>query len=128
MFFPQQTESTEEKKEQAEAAATETKRQLNQLFITKNSILCQEIERVFTNMSRSFDKEFAHEHNEAVNNQAQPNKFQDAQPAAFPLFQTMTEFLLLLDGSMEDPFFKRRPDGSLRNEVPDWKRGIVTSV
>ncbi|XP_073486693.1 TPR and ankyrin repeat-containing protein 1 [Aquarana catesbeiana] len=85
------------------------------VFITKNHVLCQEVQRNFLELSKSA---------KATSNfkPIEPNvyKLQDIQDENFPLFITSQQLLLLLDASMPDPFFPRNEDGSLKKSIVGW--------
>ena len=92
---------------------------LHQVFITKNPVLCSEVKKNFSKLSHSCAA--AREH-VAVENIDLPSRFQDVHPAAFPLFLTSREFLLMLDASLPPPyFFERNEDGTLKEEVAGWQ-------
>lgn len=44
---------------------------------------------------------------------AEPTSLINLAPAAFPLFTTTRQWLMLLDASVTQPFFARGPDGRL---------------
>ncbi|KAM4705098.1 TPR and ankyrin repeat-containing protein 1 [Rhinophrynus dorsalis] len=85
------------------------------IFITKNYVLCQEVQRNFLELSKSTK---ATSHFKPV----EPNvyKLQDLQDENFPMFVTSQQLLLLLDASMPDPFFPRNEDGSLKRNIIGW--------
>ncbi|XP_072047467.1 TPR and ankyrin repeat-containing protein 1-like [Amphiura filiformis] len=94
---------------------------LHQIFITKNRILCSEVQRNFRDMSHAC--EFARDHCAVVDkllDKPVPMRFQDVHPAAFPLFLGSKQFLLMLDGSLPNPFFPRNEDGSLKRNIQGW--------
>lgn len=88
---------------------------LHQIFITKNHVLCQEVQRNFTELSKSSK---ATSHFKPL--EANVYKLQDVKDENFPLFLTSKQWLLLLDASMPDPFFHRNEDGSLKRTVTGW--------
>ncbi|KAG9475983.1 hypothetical protein GDO78_002841 [Eleutherodactylus coqui] len=85
------------------------------IFITKNQVLCQEVQRNFLELSKS---------TKATSNYKpiEPNvyRLQDIQDDNYPLFITSQQLLLLLDASMPDPFFSRNEDGSLKRSIAGW--------
>ncbi|XP_041422056.1 TPR and ankyrin repeat-containing protein 1 isoform X2 [Xenopus laevis] len=85
------------------------------IFITKNHVLCQEVQRNFCELSKS---------TKATNHfrPAESNiyRLQDLKDEHFPLFVTSQQLLLLLDASMSDPFFPRNEDGSLKRSIIGW--------
>ena len=93
---------------------------LHQIFITKNGVLCSEVQRNFCDLSHAC--EFAKDHNAVEDNQV-PLRLQDAHPAAFPLFLNSRQFLLMLDGSLANSYFPRNEDGSLKRKIQGWGKG-----
>ncbi|KAI0224964.1 TPR and ankyrin repeat-containing protein 1 [Lamellibrachia satsuma] len=90
---------------------------LHQIFVTKNPVLCREVQKNFSNMSHASN---IAQHHTAVELDELPNRLQDVRSDVFPLFLTMRRFLLMLDGSMLEPYFERESDGSLAREVTGW--------
>nr|XP_005600889.1 TPR and ankyrin repeat-containing protein 1 isoform X2 [Equus caballus] len=88
---------------------------LHQIFVTKNHVLCQEVQRNFIELSKSTK---ATSHYKPL----EPNvhKLQDLRDENFPLFVTSKQLLLLLDASMPNPFFLRNEDGSLKRTIVGW--------
>nr|XP_035134458.1 TPR and ankyrin repeat-containing protein 1 isoform X3 [Callithrix jacchus] len=102
----------------AEACAPEDPHQLehlHQIFVTKNHVLCQEVQRNFIELSKSTK---ATSHYKPLD----PNihKLQDLKDENFPLFVTSKQLLLLLDASLPKPFFLRNEDGSLKRTIIGW--------
>lgn len=97
------------------AEASNRLEHLHQIFVTKNPVLCQEVQRNFIELSKS-SKVTSHF------KPLEPNvhKLQDIKDENFPLFVTSKQFLLLLDASMPDPFFPRNEDGSLIRTIVGW--------
>ncbi|NXE98771.1 TRNK1 protein, partial [Menura novaehollandiae] len=88
---------------------------LHQIFVTKNPVLCREVQKNFIELSKS-SKVTSHF------KPLEPNihKLQDIKDENFPLFVTSKQLLLLLDASMPDPFFPRNEDGSLKRVIVGW--------
>ncbi|XP_055414700.1 TPR and ankyrin repeat-containing protein 1 isoform X2 [Bubalus kerabau] len=88
---------------------------LHQIFVTKNHVLCQEVQRNFVELSKSTK---ATSHYKPL----EPNvhKLQDLRDENFPLFVTSKQLLLLLDASLPKPFFLRNEDGSLKRSIVGW--------
>nr|XP_016849904.1 PREDICTED: TPR and ankyrin repeat-containing protein 1 [Anolis carolinensis] len=88
---------------------------LHQIFVTKNHVLCREVQKNFIELSKS-SKATSHYR------PLEPNvyRLQDVKDESFPLFVTSRQFLLLLDASMSDPFFLRNEDGSLKHSIDGW--------
>ncbi|KAK3101278.1 hypothetical protein FSP39_002361 [Pinctada imbricata] len=94
---------------------------LQQLFITKNSVLCAEVQKNFRELSHACD--LAKDH-VAMEMQGLPYRLQDVNEFQFPLFITSRQLLLMLDASLEPPyFFNRNEDGSMRVDVQGWTDG-----
>ena len=90
---------------------------LHQIFITKNAVLCTEVQKTFRELSHAHQSAAAHVEVEEL---PLPYRLQEAHPCVFPLFITSRQFLMLLDGSLpEKPFFLRNEDGSLARQVRD---------
>ncbi|XP_022794976.1 TPR and ankyrin repeat-containing protein 1-like [Stylophora pistillata] len=92
---------------------------LHQLFVTKNGVLCQEIQKNFKALSQAcpFVK---HDSNQG---KATSHKLQDVDDAsgAWPLFLNARDFYIMLDASLPEPyFFPRNEDGSLQGRMQDW--------
>nr|KAF6421423.1 hypothetical protein HJG59_018697 [Molossus molossus] len=88
---------------------------LHQIFVTKNHVLCQQVQRNFIELSKSAK---ATSHYKPL----EPNvhKLQDLKDENFPLFVTSKQLLLLLDASLPNPFFLRNEDGSLKRTITGW--------
>ncbi|NXG77304.1 TRNK1 protein, partial [Baryphthengus martii] len=97
------------------AEASNRLEHLHQIFVTKNAVLCQEVQKNFVELSKS-SKVTSHFR------PLEPNvhKLQDVKDENFPLFVTSKQLLLLLDASMPDPFFPRNEDGSLKKTIVGW--------
>lgn len=97
---------------------------LHQIFVTKNHVLCQEVQKNFIELSKS-SKPTSHFKPLEVN----IYRLQDVKDENFPLFLTSQQLLLLLDASMPEPFFLRNEDGSLKRTIAGWstKEDLVIS-
>lgn len=87
------------------------KKTFRQLFITKNLVLCNEVQKTFSEMRNSLD-----DNNLPAVSAAEetiPPRLQDLQNSHFPLFLTSRKLLLMLDGSLPDPFFRRDASGNI---------------
>ncbi|CAG2215687.1 unnamed protein product [Mytilus edulis] len=94
---------------------------LHQVFITKNAVLCNEVQKNFRELMHACD--LAKNHLEAEN-QNLPNRLQDLNDYQFPLFVTSRQLLLMLDASIDEPyFFDRTEDGSLKVDIQGWTDG-----
>ncbi|XP_062605690.1 TPR and ankyrin repeat-containing protein 1-like [Saccostrea cucullata] len=92
---------------------------IRQLFITKNMVLCNEVQKCFRelrNASRIGSKRVTNDERPL------PAKLQDLQNDQFPVFTTSRKLLLMLDASLPDSFFKRDSSGNLLSEVPGWTK------
>ncbi|XP_057562024.1 TPR and ankyrin repeat-containing protein 1 [Hippopotamus amphibius kiboko] len=88
---------------------------LHQIFVTKNHVLCQEVQRNFVELSKSTK---ATSHYKPLDPSV--HKLQDLRDENFPLFVTSKQLLLLLDASLPKPFFLRNEDGSLKRAIAGW--------
>ncbi|KAI5944999.1 TPR and ankyrin repeat-containing protein 1 [Manis javanica] len=88
---------------------------LHQIFVTKNHVLCQEVQRNFIELSKSTK---ATSHYRPL--EPDVHKLQDLRDENFPLFVTSRQLLLLLDASLPKPFFLRNEDGSLKRSILGW--------
>ncbi|XP_037004097.2 TPR and ankyrin repeat-containing protein 1 isoform X3 [Artibeus jamaicensis] len=88
---------------------------LHQIFVTKNHVLCQEVQRNFIELSKSAK---ATSHYRPL--EPSVHRLQDLRDENFPLFVTSKQLLLLLDASLPKPFFLRNEDGSLKRAIVGW--------
>ena len=94
---------------------------LHQIFITQNAFLCNEVQKKFRELMHACD--IAKNHVEAET-QNIPNRLQDVNEYQFPLFITSRQLLLMLDASLDPPyFFDRTEDGSLKMDIQGWTDG-----
>uniref|UniRef100_H3AAJ0 Tetratricopeptide repeat and ankyrin repeat containing 1 n=1 Tax=Latimeria chalumnae TaxID=7897 RepID=H3AAJ0_LATCH len=108
-------EDYEEAKENDAEDEPDRLEHLHQIFVTKNHVLCQEVQRNFVELC----------HSTRATNQFKPlepniYRLQDIKEDSFPLFVTSKQLLLLLDASMPNPFFLRNEDGSLARVIAGW--------
>ena len=91
---------------------------LQQVFITKNSVLCSQFKRKFYDLAHTERHLAKHLGYEDIR---YPATLQEITPFSYPLFLTSRDWLILLDASLEDgkSFFPRNPDGSLAVEILD---------
>jgi hypothetical protein len=90
---------------------------LHQLFVTKNPVLCDRMKKNFTRLvrGRSTLKHLV----DSQSDRRLPPRIQDVDDHSYPLFLTIRQFLVLLDGSLpssDGQFFARKDDGSLKYE------------
>ena len=91
---------------------------LRQMFITKNSVLCNEVEKNFNQLCRAFP---AGERRLPFEDQPTPARIQDVAEEQWPLFVNSRDWLLMLDASLPgETFFKRAEDGSLALKIEGW--------
>ncbi|CAG5125043.1 unnamed protein product, partial [Candidula unifasciata] len=91
---------------------------LHQVFVTKNPVLCLEVQKSFIKLCNATDlKQRGHiNHNGNL-----PNTIQDVTDSTFPLFLTSRQLLLMLDASVDgDSFFPRNEDLALKVHIPGW--------
>ena len=88
------------------------------MFITKNGVLCNEVFKNFQELCRG---------NELTNkcvtteNLSLPHRFQEITDYHFPLFLTSKKLWMILDASLDPPFFfQRSKDGTLKSEIRGW--------
>ncbi len=85
----------------------------HQVFVTANSVLRQKVRKNFFGLKLGM-----HGPDVAMVTEYPPTlKDSDIQEHMFPLFCTLTEFLDMLDGTFDEPFFPRNQDGSLKYEI-----------
>ncbi|XP_021354477.1 TPR and ankyrin repeat-containing protein 1-like [Mizuhopecten yessoensis] len=94
---------------------------LHQIFITKNAVLCNEVQKNFRGMNHAC----AITKNQVeTEDQVLPPRLQDIDDYHFPLFMTSKQLLLMLDASLGHPyFFERGEDGGLKVDVQGWTDG-----
>lgn len=91
---------------------------LHQVFVTKNPVLCSEVQKNFSELSHACPA--AREHVEREDAPL-PSRIQDIDNAAWPLFINSRDWLLLLDASLPGcEFFPRADDGSLMRKIHGW--------
>ncbi|XP_074628132.1 TPR and ankyrin repeat-containing protein 1-like isoform X4 [Acropora palmata] len=101
-----------------EVSQTQMYEHLHQVFITKNTVLCSEVEKNFKELCHACP---AAEHRQPFEEQPIPPKIQDVAEEAWPLFVNSRDWLLMLDASLPgEPFFKRAEDGSLLRKIEGW--------
>ena len=91
---------------------------LHQIFITKNTVLCSEVEKNFKELCHACP---AAEQRLQFEDQSIPTKIQDVHEEQWPLFVNSRDWLLMLDASLPgESFFKRASDGSLLRKIEGW--------
>eukprot|EP00058_Branchiostoma_floridae_P027802 XP_002613293.1 hypothetical protein BRAFLDRAFT_118709 [Branchiostoma floridae] len=118
---PEQTENLETGEQEFE--------HLHQIFVTKNAVLCSEVGKNFRELCHG--TKAAQKYLEADLDEKISVRFQDVDPAGFPLFLDSRQWLLMLDASLEKPhFFKRGDGGHMTEEIPGWTEndGPVTFI
>nr|KAG5695001.1 hypothetical protein BaRGS_024184 [Batillaria attramentaria] len=91
---------------------------LHQLFVTKNQVLCSEVQKNFRELCHADDIASQHVVVEETN---MPHRLQDIDEYKYPLFLTSRQLILMLDASLPPPhFFERNEDGSLRVMIQGW--------
>ncbi|XP_048257654.1 uncharacterized protein LOC124143780 isoform X2 [Haliotis rufescens] len=92
---------------------------LHQIFVTKNPVLCTEVHKNFYELCHACDETADHVETEG---QEIPSRLQDIEDLSYPLFLTSKQLLMMLDGSLGQPyFFERNEDGSLGVTVQGWE-------
>ena len=91
---------------------------LHQIFITKNTVLCSEVEKNFKELCRACP---AAEQRLQFEDRPTPKKIQDVAEEEWPLFLNSKDWLLMLDASLPgETFFKREEDGTLERKIEGW--------
>ena len=91
---------------------------LHQIFITKNTVLCSEVEKNFKELCRACP---AAKQRLQFEDRPIPTKVQDVTEEEWPLFVNSRDWLLMLDASLPGKtFFKRSADGSLLRKIEGW--------
>ena len=91
---------------------------LHQVFITKNTVLCSEVEKNFKELCHACP---AADHRKPFEDQPIPSKIQDVDEEAWPLFVNSRDWLLMLDASLPgESFFKRDSNGNLLRKIDGW--------
>lgn len=91
---------------------------LRQLFVTKNSVLCSEVLKNFRELCHG--SELTNKYM-GVEEPTLPPTFQEITDQHFPLFLTSKKLWLILDASLNPPyFFPRNADSSLKSKVMGW--------
>lgn len=108
-------DTSEEEAENKEGEEDQTYDHLHQIFITKNFVLCSEVQKNFKEMSNACD---VVRHFVSQKEQPLPHRIQDIGDNQFPIFMTSKKLLLMLDASLKGPcFFERNDDGSLKVNI-----------
>ena len=91
---------------------------LHQVFVTKNAVLCKEVEKSFTQLSQAlFSKreDLYYQHCSSI------FRFDQLDEHVWPLFISSRHWLLMLDASLPGkPFFARNEDGKLERNISGW--------
>ena len=91
---------------------------LHQAFITKNAVLCKEVQKNFLELCRaSFSTRNDVDHKES----SSVYKFVQLEEQAWPLFICSRDWLLMLDASLPGkPFFQWNENGELLRTAKGW--------
>ena len=101
-----------------EDASSSNLEHLHQIFITKNSVLCSEVEKNFRELCHACP---AAESRIKFEDRSIPARIQDIHEEEWPLFVNSRDWLLILDASLPgEPFFRRAQDGSLVRQIEGW--------
>ena len=91
---------------------------LHQAFITKNGVLCTEVQRNFLDLSQASPATLSHS---KYDRSSTVNTFDQLEEQAWPFFICSRDWLLMLDASLPEPaFFPRNDDGELVRNVKGW--------
>ena len=97
---------------------------IRQLFVTKNLVLCNEVQKTFCEM-RNATRSTAMEN---TGEKTVPEKFDDFQNDDFPVFLTSKKLLMMIDGSLPNPFFKRDSSGKLLVSVQNYSTRVFSII
>ena len=115
---PPKAENQLEDNDQEEKKQPDMYEHLHQIFITKNNVLCSEVEKNFKELCHACP---AAQHRIPFEDQSLPAKMQDVAAEAWPLFFNSRDWLLMLDASLPGKtFFNRAEDGSLLRKIDGW--------
>ena len=91
---------------------------LHQAFITKNAVLCTEVQKNFYDLSRACSSTRSHSEYQRPSS---VNKFGQLKEEEWPFFVCSRDWLLMLDASLPEPaFFPRNDEGELLHTVKGW--------
>ena len=114
-------ESQHQNDEGKDAQTTEnepTLEHLHQAFITKNAVLCKEVQKNFIELTQAC---FSTRDDVNYGQSSSNYKFDQLEDHAWPLFICSRDWLLMLDASLPGvPFFPRNDDGKLERSVRGW--------
>ena len=82
------------------------RKQYKQVFVTANRVLRDQVRKSFFSMMQDYSSG-------RKSPALYPPSFAGIPDESFPLFLTQSEWLLMLDATLDQPFFPRNPDGSL---------------
>jgi hypothetical protein len=88
----------------------------HQVFVTTNTVLRDQVRKAFQGMKDGFLGADADRRRREIENPPTLRKG-EADEDMFPMFLTLNEYLRMLDGTFEEPFSPRNPDGSLKYRV-----------
>ena len=115
----QETSSAIDKSERGQDVRNEpTLEHLHQAFITKNAVLCKEVQKNFIELSQAC---FSTRNDLDYQNSSSVFRFDQLKEQAWPLFISSRDWLLMLDACLPgEPFFPRNEDGKLERSVSGW--------
>ena len=91
---------------------------LHQAFITKNAVLCKEVQKNFIELSLGC---FSTRNDLDYQPSSSVFRFDRFEEQSWPLFICSRDWLLMLDASLPgEPFFRRNEDGKLERNVSGW--------
>ncbi|GMH41232.1 hypothetical protein BSKO_09142 [Bryopsis sp. KO-2023] len=92
----------------------------HQVFLTASATLKEQVEKTFRKLQAAVLSKDQLQHVIDLGKNAYPFRpFRDIPSAAFPLFLTTHQFLRMLDGTLQEPFFPRKEDGTLMHNGGD---------
>ncbi|GMH41224.1 hypothetical protein BSKO_09134 [Bryopsis sp. KO-2023] len=92
----------------------------HQVFLTASATLKEQVEKTFRKLQAAVLSKDQLQHVIDLGKNVYPFRpFRDIPSEAFPLFLTTRQFLRMLDGTLQEPFFPRKEDGTLLHEDRD---------
>lgn len=103
---------TEEEASAAAVAAAEDARGGNIIFVTASATLKEQVRKAFRRMQAAAMPPAEYRDAEAAG-RATYHSMSDVPREAFPLFLSARQYLHMLDATLPQPFFRRRPNGAI---------------
>ncbi|CAG2203732.1 TPR and ankyrin repeat-containing protein 1 [Mytilus edulis] len=117
-IYSKVVQAVNDRRENKSRSFDEHTEELRQMFISKNGMLCREVQKNFKSFidgDEKTSKVFK------LRDEDFPNRLQDITEHEYPLFITAKHFWLMLDATLGPPYyFDRHIDGSLKSEIQGW--------